>query len=307
LTASSSPPSDYRKGLTITFIGAMFITFDTPVLRLIDGPQWTVMFWRSVLLSLSVLIYWLVMRARNKTAPPLINGKSGMVIILLYSAGNLTFITAVFNTTIANVVFILALTPLFAAVLSFLWFRERLGPATWLALAMSLFGVAIIVWSGLNSGSILGDLMAALTALAMACAFTITRRANIDMSMSPIMVGAISATAALLISGVLTSGSFSIDVFTTGAMSLSTHQWGWMLINGVIIMPISYSLLALGPRYITSAEVALFLLLETALAPIWVWLAVGEKVTFSTLIGGGIILTTLLLHSLNRMLRKRSR
>jgi len=295
------PTSDHRKGLMLTFVGGLVITFDTPVLRLIDGPQWTVMFWRAALLSITVLAWWLVSRMLRRNAPPLINGKAGMAIILLYVAGNLTFITAVFNTTIANVVFILALTPLFAALMSFVWFRENLGPVTWTALVMSLFGVSIIVWSGLENDSIFGDLMAAATAMTMALAFTITRKTGKDMSMSPVMVGAITAVISLF-----ASGTIALEGFDLGVLNLTHEQSLWMLLNGMIIMPLSYSLLSLGPRYITASEVALFLLMETALAPIWVWLAVGEKVAIPTLIGGAIILTTLLAHSLYKLrLRRR--
>ena len=292
----------------------MVITFDTPVLRLIDGPQWTVMFWRASLLCLAVLAWWLVMLAAKKNPPPLVNGKAGLSIILFYALGNVTFITAVFNTTIANVVFILALTPLFAAVLSFVWFREQLRPDTWLALIFSLLGVMVIVWSGLHSGSLLGDFMAASTALTMAAAFTITRRTGKDMSMSPILVGAITALFALFASDVFSPESFTLGPFTISTLlsgsynlnvlALEPQQWGWMFLNGAILMPLSYSFLALGPRYITAAEVALFLLLETALAPIWVWLVVDEKVPFTTIIGGTIILVTLLLHSLYRLRRR---
>ncbi len=294
------PTSDHRKGLTLTFIGAMVITFDTPVLRLIDGPQWTVMFWRAALLSITVLAWWLVSRLLKRNAPPLINGKAGLVIILLYVTGNLTFITSVFNTSIANVVFILALTPLFAALMSFVWFRENLQPVTWAALMISLFGVSIIVWSGLKNDSIFGDLMAAATAMTMAMAFTITRKTGKDMSMSPIMVGAITAVISLV-----ASGTVARDGINVGVLNLRPEQSLWMLLNGMVIMPLSYSLLSLGPRYITASEVALFLLLETALAPVWVWLAVGEKVPVSTLIGGAIILTTLLVHSLYKLRRRR--
>lgn len=242
------------------------------------------------------------MKALKKSPPPLVNGKAGFTVILLYVSGNFTFITAVFHTTIAHVVFILALTPLFAALMSFLWFNERLARTTWLALATSLLGVAIIVWSGLSHGSMLGDLMAAASAITMSLAFTITRRTNKDMSMSPVLVGAMTATGALLVSGAITTTGVSVS-----HLGLASHQWGWMLLNGLIIMPLSYSLLALGPRYITAAEVALFLLLETALAPIWVWLAVGEKVPVSTLFGGAVILSSLLAHSLYLLARPKRR
>lgn len=118
--------------------------------------------------------------------------------------------------------------------------------------------------------------------------------------MSPVMVGAITAVISLF-----ASGTVALDGVNLGILNLRPQQSLWMLLNGMIIMPLSYSLLSLGPRYIAASEVALFLLLETALAPIWVWLAVGEKVPIATLSGGAIILTTLLVHSLYKLRRRR--
>ena len=278
--------SNQQKGLALTFTGAMFMTFDTPVLRLIDGEKWTVLFWRALLMSLTVLIWWLVMRGLKKPVPELVNGKSGLLVPALFASSNISFILAIYNTTIANTVFILALTPLFAIVISFVWLKEKPGLATWLALAVSMFGVGIIVWAGLGAGDLFGNLMAMLTGMAMAMAFTIIRYTGKDMSMSPVLTGAITA---------------SIAFFISADLSLDFYQSFWMLVNGVIILPVAASLMVLGPRYISSAEVSLFLLLETVLAPIWVWLAVGETVAFTTFAGGAIILIALISHSLYSM------
>ena len=46
-----------------------------------------------------------------------------------------------------------------------------------------------------------------------------------------------------------------------------------------------------------AAEVTLFTLLETVLAPLWVWLAIGETPTGLTLLGGAIILIAILGHA----------
>jgi drug/metabolite transporter (DMT)-like permease len=90
------------------------------------------------------------------------------------------------------------------------------------------------------------------------------------------------------------------------SLELGSHQWGFMAVNAILVLPLSSALLALGPRYIPAAEVAMFYLLETVLAPIWVWLAVGEEPTVSSLAGGAIIIVTLTIHSLWRLMRGRS-
>jgi drug/metabolite transporter (DMT)-like permease len=53
----------------------------------------------------------------------------------------------------------------------------------------------------------------------------------------------------------------------------------------------------LAPRYITAAEVNLFFLLETIFGPFWVWLVIKEQPSLETIIGGGIIITTIAIHS----------
>jgi drug/metabolite transporter (DMT)-like permease len=283
---SNSTTSNQKKGLLLTFVGAMILTFDTPVLRLVEGTQWPVLFWRMTFLSIAMFTWWSAGTLLKKPMPPLVNGSTGFVVSWLYAAGNITFITAVFNTSIANVVFILALTPVLAAFVSFVWLRERIGMDTVLALICAMAGVSIIVWHGLGNGTLFGDLMAASTAATLALALTVTRRAGTDMSMSPILAGIITAVVAFFLSGELTSGIGS---------------WFWLVVNGVLVMPLSYGLLALGPKYISASQVALFFLLETVLAPIWVWLAVGEKVSAATLIGGSVILATLMTHSLYKL------
>jgi drug/metabolite transporter (DMT)-like permease len=66
---------------------------------------------------------------------------------------------------------------------------------------------------------------------------------------------------------------------------------------GLVQMPAALILIAQSTKYLPSPEVSLFLLIETILAPIWVWLFIGEIIPESTFLGGGIILMTIVWHS----------
>ena len=76
-----------------------------------------------------------------------------------------------------------------------------------------------------------------------------------------------------------------------------TAPW-WIVFNGAVIMPISFFCLAAGPRYISGPEVSMFYLLETVFAPVWVWLIFAEVPSRNSLIGGTILIVTLVAHSL---------
>ncbi|MGB5406239.1 MAG: EamA family transporter, partial [Thiogranum sp.] len=81
-------------------------------------------------------------------------------------------------------------------------------------------------------------------------------------------------------------------------LQLPWSSYGWLAISGLSQMPLAIFLMTIGTRFLPAAEVSLFLLLETVMAPIWVWLVLGEVPPAKTLAGGGLILLTLILHSL---------
>ena len=66
---------------------------------------------------------------------------------------------------------------------------------------------------------------------------------------------------------------------------------------GFIMLPIAASLMFIGPKYISAPEVSLMMLLESIFGPIWVWLVLNEHPGNQVLIGGAIVLVTLLIHS----------
>ena len=65
-----------------------------------------------------------------------------------------------------------------------------------------------------------------------------------------------------------------------------------------VVMLLALGFLILAPRHISSAEVALILLGETVLSPLWVYLGVGEAPTVWTLGGGALLIATLFMHEL---------
>ena len=55
-------------------------------------------------------------------------------------------------------------------------------------------------------------------------------------------------------------------------------------------------LMTIAVRYLSAGEVGLLSLLETTLGPIWVWLGIGERPTDLALLGGVIVVGSLLVN-----------
>ena len=80
-------------------------------------------------------------------------------------------------------------------------------------------------------------------------------------------------------------------VFVCAAPFASASEVGWKdlaLLAGLGVTQIGLGLifLTIGARLIPAAEVALITLLEIVLGPLWVWIALGEQPSATTLVGG---------------------
>ncbi|KQZ98543.1 hypothetical protein ASD64_16165 [Mesorhizobium sp. Root157] len=282
----------HTKGLILTAIGGMALTVDIPLIRLADGEAWSILMIRSGTTFLAALIVWAVWRWLTPKAPQLIPGRAGLVVATLYGIGSITFITAVFHTSTADLVFILAFNTMFAALLSWLFLRERPRPATLVAMALMIFGVMIIVSNSLGTGNLFGNMMALASAFCIASAITISRASGKDMGFTA-LVGVIFP--------------FAIAAFMVSDIGFKVNEPWWIIFNGAVVMPISFFCLANGPKYISGPEVAMFYLLETVLAPVWVWMIFSEVPTRNSLIGGTILIVTLVAHSTWQLMEGRKR
>ena len=77
-------------------------------------------------------------------------------------------------------------------------------------------------------------------------------------------------------------------------LDVSAADVCWLALMGLVFVPLGFSMLTIAPRYLPTPEVSLLLLLEAVLGPLLVWWVVGESPGSHGLIGGGIVVATLL-------------
>lgn len=291
-TAPRASGSTAEKGIALSFMGGLLLSFDVPLLKLSGADTWTIIYVRGTMLFIALFLFWLFTNRLRENKTRFINGKTGYVIAVLAGIANIMFVASISLTSVANVVFILAFNPLFAGLLGWFFLKEHLGPATWVAIGCSLAGVLLIVADGLQLGTWRGDLLALGVALIMATSLTIVRYSGTNQSLS--------AGAGHLMSAVV-AAPFAVPG------SLTAAGWGWLSINGFLVAPAATAFLMIGPRYVAAAIVAMFFLLETVLTPVWMWAIFSEMPSTLSLIGGAIVVAALAGHSLWRFKTKRDR
>ncbi len=201
-------------------------------------------------------------------------GRDGLVVAVFLAISSGTFLLALNYTSVANVLFLQAASPMIAALLGWAVLSERVPGRTWLAMGVAAVGVGVMVAGSFSAGAVAVALPIVMTA-SFAVVIVITRYRR-DVSMMP----ATCASQALVIVVVAPFASFG---------SATTADWGIFFALGTFQMGAGLALLTIGARVLPPAEVALLSLLEVVLGPLWVWLAYGERPSTATLVGGAVV------------------
>lgn len=276
------------KGLLITGFGVLCVVPDALFVKLIDADAMTIAFWRMLLSGLMVLAMLTVRHGCNTPAQLLSIGRWGIVYAFFVAISALLFVTSVKLTSVANTTIIIASMPVFAAIISWLTLGETLSRRMIWTIVLVLAGLLVIgygtIEAGAGSSSLIGDLAAVAVSLFFAIALTAARKAR-ARSMIPALPLAYISCAILLLP--------FVDPF-----SVPNSQWWLVIMHGGVFIAAGSCMLALGPRYISSAEVALLILLESVLAPLLAWLVISEQPGAWTLAGGSIVLAVLCVSNL---------
>lgn len=289
-TASDAAKS-VRIGLGLAIAGGLLLSFDLPFLRLANSDLWSLVAARGAFLFVAITLSWWVARRFTRQTTPFIAGGAGAAVVFTTVLANVSFIGAVKETSAANVVFITSLIPLITAILSRLLLKEHVHALTWLATLLCFSGVAIISGDSLNAGQFAGDLFALISAISIAGTFTIIRASGKNLTTS-IGLGGLAAAIIALVMG-------------ANPAALSSDGWLYMAFGGLIVIPLATAMISNAPRFLPSVDVSMAFLLETVLTPVWVWLLFAETVSHKVLLGGALIVTTLVAHGIWRIVAAR--
>ena len=277
--------SHHLKGVMITALGVLIISPDGLLTRLIEVDHWTLIFWRAILMAFGMGLLTCFFHPKNTWRAYKSIGGHGLAMVVFYTFGTISFVTAITHTSVANTLIILSTTPLFAALIGLVVFSEVIKLRTWCAIFLVAIGIYVISSDGNNQGATLyGDVAAMFGAFFLAAGFTVVRRKP-----------TISVFPVFSIAGLVTA---LVVLPLAQPLSITQQDMGFLIIMGVYMLPLGTALMYLGPKYIPASEVGLMLLLESVLGPTWVWLVLGENPGSRTLIGGAIILSTLAINTL---------
>ena len=265
--------NSHTTGVLLIVLSAIVFSTAGVFTKAVDSGAWEIIFWRGVFAAAFTTAY-IVSRGSLKQEYFQM-GRSGWAVACIGASGTAAFIPAFKLTTMANVMLIYAAAPLIAAVLAWLWIKERITSQVMFGCAGAIVGVIIIVEGSFGESSLRGDLLALWMTISMAILMVLYRRYPNTPAAGP------AALSSLLL--------LPFAFFYGNPFAIPFYDFIVIAAFGLIFAIASVTL-AEGMKRVPAGETGLLSALETPLAPLLGWLFFAEIPIQSTFIGGSVIL-----------------
>jgi len=274
-------------GPLLVFLGALCLSFGGLIVKSFeDANLWQILFWRQTFFAIIVAFYLLIRYKKKIFKSFYSTGFSGFIAGFLLSIGFSAYVFSMYYTTVANTNFIITTETIFLAVFGYVFLKEKINLITFISIIIGMLGVLLIVGSSLSIQSneqFIGNIVAFLTPISFVILVIIIRKyPNVDMVPAQFIAGVFSAI---------------IGYFIAGTLSISAHDLFIALIAGFFQIGFGFILITIGSQTTPSAVVGVLMLTEAVFGPLWAWMFVKETPPTSVLIGGSIIVFSILLQS----------
>lgn len=264
-----------RLGWALAGLGMLLVSTDSLWVRLSEAGSWDMAF----LVALGSLPVFLALNRVFESIGPRHSFRAAarplLAVAALSAISHISFITAITRTDIANVVVIVAASPIVVAVIARLALGERATTRAWVAIGATGIGISIVVAGSIGRPTLDGDLLALLAIVAFSSNLVVWRRYSqlsryVGLALSSVLVVVISAPFA-------------------APLSQEPRAYLAAAAMGLIFSPAGRIAHTTAPRFAPTTEVALFAPVETVAATLWAWLAFSEVPTRATVVGGVVI------------------
>ena len=273
-------------GPLLILTGGFCLSWGGLILRTFESASiWQILFYRSIFF-LWVLIAFILLTYGKKTFKKIKEaGVPGLIGGLFLSTNFVAYMYSMMETTVANVVFIISTQTVFLPIVAYIFLKEKISPRGYVAIMLAMIGVTLMIGDSLGTGSLKGNLAALTIPINFSVLVLIIRKyPKVDMIPAVFYAGILSCLYGLLL----------LENF-----AISTKDIWLAFLLGVPQLAFGFIFITIGSRTTPAVMVGLLMLMESIFAPIWVWLFYNEIPPVSVLIGGIIILSAVVMKSLD--------
>ncbi len=273
-------------GAILVLLGGFSLSWGGLIIRSFEGASiWQILFYRSLFFLWALITFLLLTYGKNTLKKIKEAGLPGLVGGIFLSGSYVAYMYSMTETTVANVVFIISTQTVFLPILAYFFLKEKISPRGLVAIVLAMIGVILMIGDSLGTGSLNGNLAALIIPINFSILILIIRKyPKVDMIPAIFYAGIFSCLYGL----VLQEG-----------INISPKDIWLSFLLGVPQLAFGFIFITIGSRTTPAVMVGLLMLMETIFAPIWVWLFYNEIPPTSVLIGGLIIISAVVMKSLD--------
>lgn len=196
-----------------------------------------------------------------------------------YACTVITFVAANKYTTAATAILLHYTAPIYVAVLSAWFLKERITRLDWIVIFLVIGGMFLFFIEKISAGGLLGNILAIISGMAFAVLVILLRKQKDETPLEPVFWGNV-LTAIISLPFVFTSVPDTPSIM--GILFLGLFQLGT-----------AYILYVYAIKHVTALEATLIPIIEPVLNPLWVYLVTGEAPGPWAFLGGFIILAAI--------------
>jgi len=277
-------------GYILCLLGAFCLSWGGLLVREWQGGDiWLILFWRAFFFTITLIIFLYSIYKSEFISVIKKSGFPGLLGGITMSVGFIAYIVSMTETTVANVVFIISTQTIWLAIFGYLFLNEKINLKTFLAILLALTGIVVMISDSLNTGSLFGNLVALFIPINFAFLILLIRKfSKLDL------------VPALFYGGVII---IITAFFMSDTILISKHNLFIAFLLGTFQHACGFICVVIGARSTPAVVVGLLMLVETLLAPLWVFIFLNEIPPMSVFVGGGIIVIAVIFKTLEQKSR----
>ena len=274
-------------GYVLLLFGGFCLSWGGLIIRSFEkATVWEILFLRSFFFLFALSVFLISIYKKDTFKIIKTSGLPGVIGGFVMSFSFVAFVVAMSNTTVANVVFIISTQTMFLAIFGYIYLKEKVSLIGSISIFLAMSGITIMVGDSKSTGSLFGNLVALAIPINFAILVMIIRK-NTNLDMVP----------AIFYSGVF---SLIYGFFLTESFVFTKHDIFMGFLLGVPQLALGFICITIGSRTTVAATVGLLMLMETLCGPLWVWLFLNEIPPISVFIGGSVIISAIILNSIDK-------
>ena len=275
-----------RTSLIFLILAPIFWSTSSLLIKTVTWNSWAIAGWRSLI---SGFFLWFCFRWIYPRKFKFDWSWRNLLVAVFYSAFGTLFFVSVKLTTAANAILMQYTSPIYVAILAPLVLREKTPKGDWGFVAVMVVGMSMFFLNDLKVDGERNDLLGLLAGVGVGFCWAMV-----------IMLLKKQGADGMPLSG-LVLGTFMTAIYCSPAMLsvdfLDLSQMGYVAALATVSLGLGYIFYLLAINRVTALEAALIPAVEPLLNPSWTFVFLGEVPGRWTVIGGTLVLATVLVRA----------